>query len=267
MDGLFCCPCCKGRLLKEERRYFCEKGHSFDLSKSGYVNLLTGKSGGVHGDNKEMIRARRDFLGEGHYLPLREALCGLLEGIDPKTLLDVGCGEGWYTEGICEALPKTAVYGIDISRDALAFAGKRLRGQAELAVASAYDLPFKEERFDALTLLFSPFAEEEIWRVLKREGVLLMAIPGKRHLWQLKSVLYDTPYENAVSDFNLAGFDLFAKEHITFEKTFGSDTLKNLFAMTPYYYRTPREGILRAFQTKELTVVMEFHLLAYRKVN
>ena len=265
MDSLFRCPLCKGRLIGEERRYFCLQGHSFDLSRAGYVNLLTGKDGGVHGDNKEMIRARRDFLEEGHYLPLREALCDILKENAPDTLLDVGCGEGWYTEGMCASLGQARVCGIDISKDALSYAGKRLKGRAQLAVASAYELPFDDGSFDALTLLFSPFAQEELKRVLKKDGLFFMAIPGKRHLWQLKSLLYDTPYENKVADFTLAGFDLFEERHIVFERTFCGTALQNLFAMTPYYYRTPMAGRLRAAETKELTVGMEFHLLGYRR--
>ena len=265
MESLFCCPVCRGRLLKEERRLCCGDGHSFDLSKAGYVNLLTGKSGGVHGDNKEMIKARKAFLDEGHYLPLREALCDLLAENGAKRLLDVGCGEGFYTEGMAEKLPEALVAGIDISKDALAYGGKRLKGRAELAVASAYDLPFEDGLFDAVTLLFSPFAKEEILRVLCKDGLLVMAIPGKRHLWSLKSLLYKTPYENAVADFEIEGFSLVGQKHIAYQKTFRGQTLRNLFAMTPYYYRTPKEGVERANAAQSLQVEMEFHLLAYRK--
>lgn len=265
MNSLFRCPHCKARLSREEGRLCCLSGHSFDLAKAGYVNLLMGKSGGVHGDNKEMIKARKEFLSEGHYQPLRGALCDFLTEEQPKNLLDVGCGEGFYTEGLLDALKDCWVSGIDISKDALVYAGKRLGRRGELAVASAYDLPFEDGTFDAVTLLFSPFAKEEIMRVLKDEGVLVMAIPGKKHLWALKSLLYKTPYENQVADFEIEGFTLIKEEHIVYEKTFAGQTLRNLFAMTPYYYRTPREGILKAEQTTELAVGMEFHLLKYKK--
>ena len=266
MESLFCCPCCKGRLLKDEKRLTCAAGHSFDLARAGYVNLLTGKSGGVHGDNKEMIKARKAFLDEGHYLPLRDALCEMLRDLSPKKLLDIGCGEGFYTKGMKEALPGTLVAGIDISKDALGFAGRRLEGGAELAVASAYDLPFGDGTFDCAALLFSPFAKEEILRVLSKDGVLLMAIPGKRHLWALKSLLYETPYENLLSEFEIEGFSLMAQRHIAYEKTFAGQTLRNLFAMTPYYYRTPKAGVERACATESLKVELEFHLLCYKKL-
>jgi 23S rRNA (guanine745-N1)-methyltransferase len=165
-----------------------------------------------------------------------------------------------------EALPGTLVAGIDISKDALGFAGRRLEGGAELAVASAYDLPFGDGTFDCAALLFSPFAKEEILRVLSKDGVLLMAIPGKRHLWALKSLLYETPYENLLSEFEIEGFSLMAQRHIAYEKTFAGQTLRNLFAMTPYYYRTPKAGVERACATESLKVELEFHLLCYKKL-
>ena len=265
MESMFVCPLCRGALSREEKRLFCAKGHSFDLSKAGYANLLVGKGGGVHGDNKEMIRARKDFLEGGYYLPLRDALEEALRKACPESLLDVGCGECYYTEGMANVLGDCSIAGIDISKDALAYGAKRMKGSAETAVASAYDLPLSDGRVEALTLFFSPYAGEEFKRVLKKDGLFLMAIPGKRHLWELKSILYKEPYENKVADFALDGFVLEGEDYISTRRRVEGRALSDLFAMTPYFYRTPREGVARAKETEELEVGFEFHLLTYRK--
>ena len=265
MESMFICPHCRGALYKEEKRLLCHRGHSFDLAKAGYANLLVGKGGGVHGDNKEMIRARKDFLDGGYYLPLRDALVEVLKREAPESLIDAGCGECFYTEGMASTLPSCRIAGVDISKDALAYGAKRMKARAETAVASVYDLPVAEEAFDALTLFFSPFAGEEFKRVLKKDGLFVMAIPGKRHLWELKSILYKEPYENKVAEFALDGFSLLEERQVAFERTLEGKSLKDLFAMTPYFYRTPREGVERARAKERLTVGFEFHLLTYRK--
>ncbi len=265
MTGLFTCPHCKGQLIKEEKRLYCEKGHSFDMARQGYVNLLVGKGGGVHGDDKEMIRARRDFLNTGHYAPLREELSALIGREAPRTVLDAGCGEGYYTEGILSALPKSTVAGVDISKDALAYAAVRLKGRAQTAVASVYDLPAADGSFEALTLFFSPYCKDEYRRVLKKEGLFIMAIPGRRHLFEMKELLYEHPYENEVADFSLEGFELFYEKEIAYPMTVEGQALKDLFAMTPYYYRTPKAGRERAAHCDYLQIGAQFHLLGYRR--
>ena len=182
------CPNCRKPLLEEEKRWICPEGHSFDKAREGYVNLLF-RHGGTHGDNREMVLARRKFLDSGHYLPLRLLLCGRVKEQSPKTLLDAGCGEGYYTEGLSAALAQGELWGVDISKEALVCAGKRLKGKAKLAVASIYGLPFEDGCFEALTLTFSPYSGEEYRRVLKENGLLYMVIPGPQHLWELKEVL------------------------------------------------------------------------------
>lgn len=258
------CPNCRKSLFEDEKRWVCPAGHSFDKAGEGYVNLLL-RNGGTHGDNREMILARRRFLDSGQYLPLKLLLCGRVKEQSPGTLLDAGCGEGYYTESLSAALPQSELWGVDISKEALACAGKRLKGRANLAVASIYDLPFGNECFEALTLVFSPFSGEEYRRVLKENGVLYMVIPGRRHLWELKEVLYERPYENEVRDRTLPGFEFLAEDRISYTREVQGEDLQNLFRMTPYFYRTPKEGRERANVCSALTLTMEFHLLRYRK--
>ena len=125
--SIFCCPSCQKPLCREEHRLVCPAGHSFDVARSGYVNLLLSQQTGRkhHGDDKRMVKARSAFLERGHYDPMRQELIkqGLAAARQGMTVLDTGCGEGYYTAEMAKTLrereyrPKVA--GIDISKAAL----------------------------------------------------------------------------------------------------------------------------------------------------
>ena len=269
------CPVCGRPLREEETRYACARGHSFDRAKSGYVNLL---SGGGHaklpGDNRMMVRARRAFLEQGFYRPLAEALCGEMLalqrrcGWEAPALLDAGCGEGYYTGAVMRALGETcrpAVYGVDISKFALDAAAKQNR-DCRFAVASVFHLPVAAGRADCLTSLFAPYCGTEFWRVLKPRGAMVMVIPGRFHLWELKEAVYDRPYENEVRDYALDGFSFRARraveDVITLERP---EDIRSLFLMTPYYYKTSRQDQEKLFALERLRTRISFEILIYEK--
>lgn len=266
----FRCPVCGRQLENHEKAYICPNCHSFDKAKSGYVHLLTHHSGAKgHGDNKAMVCARRDFLDTGAYAELRAAVVQTAKKYTPAggTLLDSGCGEGYYTEAICAALDGyAAVLGFDISKDAVNLAAKRCKS-AQLAVASAFRIPAAEASVDVLTEIFSPFSEAEFARVLKQDGVLVEVIPGTRHLYGLKAAVYEKPYENEVADFVRTGYKLEEHLHLTGELHLNSaQDIGNLFLMTPYYYKTGRAEQARLAALTDLTTETEFHILVYRKI-
>ncbi|MBQ4325205.1 MAG: methyltransferase domain-containing protein [Clostridia bacterium] len=273
MEHLIVCPVCRGALTQAEGGYLCPLGHRFDTARRGYTNLLLGHSPGGHGDNREMILARQAFLGAGHYAPLLEALTHRAEQYFPEggLLVDAGCGEGYYTDGALRALASRGArgIGIDISKEALRAAGTRpsVKGGAlTLLVAGVYDMPLSDGCADMVLNFFAPLAREEYLRILRQDGILIMAIPARRHLFELKQVLYDTPYENEVQDFALAGFRLLHEDLISTRLSLdGSEQIGALFSMTPYYFRTPREGKERLARLSHLDVTAEFHLLTYRR--
>jgi len=270
MDLIFTCPVCQGPLTRETGRCVCPQGHRFDLSARGYVNLLPPSHRGDHGDNRQMIAARRAFLDGGWYQPLLDGAVEICRTLpDVKTLLDTGCGEGYYTDGILSALPGVRGFGIDISKDALRFAGVRksvTEGRLALAAASVYRMPVASGTVDLVLDFFSPLATEEFIRVLKAGGYFLYAIPGPRHLFGLKEVLYDTPYENRLSDTALPGFRLVCEREVegTLRLTEASQ-IRSLFMMTPYAYRTGARGRERLEQLSELVTPISFRLLLYRR--
>lgn len=260
METLLLCPHCGAPLAKEEKLFVCPHLHSFDISKNGYVNLLSG--GGAHGDNREMIAARTRFLDGGYYAPLRKALCQIAER-KGGVLVDAGCGEGYYTEALCQSFTHTV--GFDLSKDALKRAAKRVK-DAEFAVASVYKLPFPDEGADLVSCIFAPLALAEFTRILKKDGYLLLAIPDEEHLYALKAILYDTPYKNEVADTALAGFTLLENQALSFPLELeNTQSIEDLFKMTPYYYRTPEAGKDRLLSLPALRCTAAFRLLLYKK--
>lgn len=273
------CPVCHAPLVLDEnaKSYRCDKNHCYDRAKSGYVNLIPigKKRSKIPGDNKEMIRARADFLARGYYLPLSDTIgecaCKMLENIKNPVILDAGCGEGYYTEKLYRAVSftgrKVKLFGMDISKFALEMAGKHYAadGKITYAAASSFSIPLPDRSVDLLICVFSPYAQKEFLRVLKPNGKMILAIPGAKHLWELKSLLYDTPYENKVKDYPLEGF-IFDSVHKIDEQIFlpNSKVINDLFAMTPYSCNTPPEGIQKLKSYSSLSTRIQFEVLCYR---
>ena len=269
--SLFTCPVCGEALMFDEGAYRCVSGHCFDRAKEGYVNLLPAnrQHASAPGDDKDMVKARTAFLDSGRYTPLKEALCALAAKYagERTALLDAGCGEGYYTEGLSRVIAEKGgrTGGADLSKAAVKKAAKRCR-EAEIAVASVYHLPLAERSVDMVTDCFSPLAKEEYRRVLKDGGRFLYVVPGARHLWEMKEVLYEQPYENEVREEAYEGFRLQETVPLSFgihlEKT---EEIMALFRMTPYAWKTPKEGVERLAEQKELGLTAEFRILVYER--
>ncbi len=271
--SLFVCPICGAPLHREGSCYRCPSRHSYDISREGYVHLLPAnrKHSANPGDDREMIAARTRFLDGGWYAPLRDALCRLAAahtGQSPA-LLDAGCGEGYYTEGMFAALnhagksPRMA--GIDLSKAGLKKGARRAVG-VEFAVASVYHLPVADGAIDLLVDCFAPLAAEEYRRVLKPGGVFLYVVPAPRHLMELKAVLYEHPYPNPEEAISYDGFDYADIVPVTtVMNIWDSDTLSALFRMTPYAWKTPKEGVERLMALHRLDVTMDFRVHIFRK--
>ncbi len=271
--SLFICPICAAPLERKEGRYLCPNRHSYDISREGYVHLLPAnkKHSKDPGDDKAMAAARTRFLDGGWYSHLREQLCAL--GLDhmPRggAMLDAGCGEGYYTAGIAAALAEAGrevqIAGVDLSKHALKRAAKRT-GAAEFAVGSVYHLPVADGSVDLVLNCFSPLAIEEFQRVLKKDGVYFYVVPAADHLYEMKEVLYDAPYRNVEEDVPYDGFTSLGvvateKEiHLT-----DSETIMALFGMTPYAWKTSKEGVERLRQRSELRVTAAFRIHMFRK--
>ena len=270
------CPVCGALLTETERAFACANRHSFDRSRYGYVNLLQRQTKKLRGDDAEMVRARRDFLDGGYYQPLLDAILAEVseESKPVRRIADIGCGEGWYSCNLLRKLTadgnSAVLSGFDISPDALRYACVRSReagldAQTVWAVSSVNRLPLPDESADLALNLFAPCFPSEFARILRQGGLLLRAVPLQCHLWELKTALYDAPYENRPVLEAPEGFSLEKLREIRFRFTVQGDALTHLFAMTPYAHKTAAVDIKKLYQIDGLTVQAEFGLLCCRK--
>lgn len=274
MTSIFRCPLCGEKLEKPERVLRCEHGHSFDISAEGYTHLLPPNkmNSKIPGDSKEMAASRSAFLDKGYYEPLlRELEHAVLEFAKGKevSVLDCGCGEGYYTSHIAKTLkdriPKAKIAGFDISRPSVKRAAKRTK-EVEFAVASVFDIPVFDESFDILLNVFSPLSIGEYRRVLKSGGYYIYVVPAARHLWQLKAAIYDTPYENKEQDIPYEGFEHAETRRVRYKVLIENrEDILALFRMTPYYWKTSAKGAEKLSKLQSLETEVAFDIHIYKK--
>ncbi len=275
MTSLFRCPLCAAPLTRGEHSYACPRGHSFDIAREGYTHLLPAnqKHSKNPGDDRAMVAARSAFLDRGYYAPLRDALAALavrlLAGSPSPALLDSGCGEGYYTAGLYQALTAAGhaprIAGVDLSKFALKRAARRLP-EGEFAVGSVYRLPLPDGTVQLLTNVFSPLAAEEFARVLAPWGCFLYVVPSALHLWEMKQVLYDRPYENPVKTEDYPGFVHRETVPLRFSVRIDrAEDIMALFGMTPYAWKTPKKGVDRLRALDCLTTQVGFDIHVYQR--
>lgn len=268
------CPVCGGPLGVWGRTLRCAKNHSFDIAKEGYVNLLPiqKRHAADPGDGKAMVAARRAFLQSGAYDPFRRALGELCVQADFQAprIVDAGCGEGSYDRMVLDMLTaagqEAQLIGFDLSKPAVRLAAK-LVPQAAFAVGGSFCAPVGDGWADILLNVFSPFAAAEFSRMLCPGGLLIYAVPTPRHLFGLKEVLYEKPYENPDIRTEYPGFVPAGERIVTDTVTLDNAMAQALFTMTPYYYNTPTEGAARLAACTELKTEIGFRFLLYRRAE
>lgn len=264
-QNFYKCPVCQEALLLEARSFRCAHGHSYDIAKEGYVNLLLAnqKASKDPGDDKEMLLARRQFLEAGHYDPL---IAKLTEAMRPQastgTLLDIGCGEGYYTQQLAAALPWKVVYGFDISKPAMQLAAKRYP-QIHWAIASAARLPYLDESISSALSIFAPYHLDEVSRVLQPGGSLWVVGPGPQHLQELASLVYTDFQPHTASLETIASLQLSPSTQLTYQITPSPTDIINVWKMSPYYWHS-REG-LQAEVASLQTLTIDFRITRYQK--
>lgn len=240
------CPICSEALHQLDNGVQCPQGHRFDRARQGYLNLLPvqHKKSRDPGDNAAMVEARRRFLDAGHYAPLARRLAELAAEQSPSRWLDIGCGEGYYTARLAEALPAADGYALDISREAVKRACRRAP-QLTWLVASMARIPLADASCDLLASVFSPLDWQEASRLLAPGGGLLRMGPTREHLLELRSRLYDE-VRDYDDEKHLAlippGMQLAHSETLSYPLQLDSaEARADLLAMTPHGWRANAE--------------------------
>ena len=249
------CPICAAPLEQTDKTFRCGNGHSFDMARQGYVNLLPvqNKRSLNPGDTREQVLSRRAFLEAGFYAPIAEALCSAAKELNcAGPILDVGCGEGWYSAQLSDALNAPLV-GLDISKEAVRCAAAKYKN-AQWICGSAARLPVESGSVGLITSLFALTVPEEFKRVLRSDGYYFQVLAQEDHLLGLKSIIYPKllhKEKNTTPD--LPGFTLVRQIPIRFTFTVEGAQVQNLLSMTPHVYRISKEGAQRLQETDKLT--------------
>ena len=183
------CPVrnCHLELTRDEKRVVCLRGHSFDIARSGYINLLQPQErrAARPGDTASAVAARRRLHGRGVTEPLRIAISQTVRATSSDTVLDAGCGDGFYLGGLYSETGCDA-HGVDISTPAVDAAARRYP-ECEWVVANAdRALPYTDQSFDVLLSITARMNAVEFRRVLRDDGRMLIALPAPDDLIELR---------------------------------------------------------------------------------
>ncbi|HEY5334087.1 MAG TPA: methyltransferase domain-containing protein [Solirubrobacterales bacterium] len=181
------CPVCGGELSRADASLRCRDGHSFDIARQGYAGLTIGVRP-ISGDDAPMVRARRRVLETGVYAPILAELVDLVVGQvpPPSTVVDAGCGTGYYLAGVMDALPGARGLGLDSSAHALRAAARAHPRAAAIACDLFGPLPVASASVGLVLDVFAPRNPAEFRRVLLPDGMLVVTRPTDGHLAQLR---------------------------------------------------------------------------------
>ena len=266
------CPLCYQALYLQSNSWVCENNHHFDCAKEGYVNLLPVqfKRSKEPGDSAEMINARREFLDAGSYQPMRDKVAELIQTLLPEhncTVLDIGCGEGYYTQQIYQKLSdrNPQIYGLDVSKVAVKYAAKRYCA-IRFCVASSQRLPFCDDSLNAVVRIYAPCNENELTRVIKKDGYIITVAPAPRHLYQLKELIYPQVHLHPLKEEQFIGFDKVAEHQVSYTMELSGKQAFNLLQMTPFAWRASEETKQSLIARELFECETDFLICIYQRV-
>jgi 23S rRNA (guanine745-N1)-methyltransferase len=254
-DNLFRCPICSNSMkVIELKRFVCSSNHCFDLSKSGYVNLLTHPLKTKY--DKVMFDSRRIIFDSGVFAPLDIAISNViietLKSDDCKKMLDAGCGEGSHLSKILSYLTQDPYIrllgmGVDISKEGIVLASKQY-SESLWSVGDIANLPFANNQFDFIINILSPSNYDEFRRVLTDDGLVVKVIPGSDYLQELRSLLHRNTDKSVYSNESTIGlfrrnFTLVNIEKIRYKFSLESPLIEPLINMTPLSWSATKESV------------------------
>lgn len=199
---LFICPHCHQTLHLQERSLVCENRHSFDLAKQGYVNLAPQAKTSQH-YQKNSFLARQTILEAGLYDHILEGLTQQIEKLQPRSILDVACGEGFYSRKL-ESNYSGNYYAFDLAKDSILLASKAdFLQHIKWFVADLAKIPLENHSLDLILDVFSPANYQEFQRLLQPQGTVLKVIPGSQHLIEIRKILGKEAYQPEDIDHHL----------------------------------------------------------------
>ena len=309
--SLFICPLCQSPLQPADHTWRCDGSlnpkqttHPFDVARQGYVNLLPvqQKKSKAPGDSQQSIEARKRFLNAGHYQPLNDLICQKMTALlmakkaslkqknKPINWLDIGCGEGYYTQAMAQT-GMDMLIAADISKPAVVELARTSKALGRLwyqeakeakedgtyaaaiypLVTSAAHLPLRAHSIDGISSIFSPILPEAFNEVLSDAGYLIIAKPDIGHLATMREALFDDVREHDSEKFlqELAPyFQLLETHHVSSSLNLSAEGLADLMTMTPYAYRArsdKRQALLAEVAAQPFATEAKFVIYILQK--
>lgn len=258
----FACPICQENLTLLENSLKCCNRHSFDLAKFGYVNLAPQIKQSANYD-KENFQNRQQILEAGFYQAILNAVSDLLASSKTTTtILDIGCGEGFYSRKLQESHSEKTFYAFDISKDSVQIAAKSEPNWAvNWFVGDLARLPIKDASMDILLDIFSPANYGEFRRVLSKDGILIKVIPTENHLKEIRQRVQDQLTNKDYSNQDIKNhfqehFTILSSQTASLTKTITAEQLQALLSMTPLLFHVDQTKIDWS-QLTEITIEAE----------
>ena len=245
----FACPICQENLTLVESSLKCNNRHSFDIAKFGDVNLAPQIKQSANYD-KENFQNRQQILEAGFYQAILEVVSDLLaRSKTSTTVLDIGCGEGFYSRKLQESHSDKNFYAFDISRDSVQIAAKsEVNWAVNWFVGDLARLPIKDASMDILLDIFSPANYGEFKRVLKENGLLIKVIPTENHLKEIRQKVQDQLTNKGYSNQDIKNhfqehFTILSSQTASLTKTITTEQLQALLSMTPLLFHVDQSKI------------------------
>jgi len=261
------CPKCENSLNKIDKQYVCDFHHSYDIAKSGYVNLVLAnqKHSENPGDNDDSLRARNTFLNNGYYEPLACCLAEMINKYIKGPFLDAGCGTGYYLNYCFNHTSKVEYYACDLAKKGVEMASKQCK-EATCFVGNLFHLPIEDKALSGLMSVFTPYSAIEFSRVIKDNGYVISVTPTTNHLLEIKQVVYNEAYLNEEHWYDLPDFKLIEKKRVNYIMHFdNTEDILTLWRMTPYFHTTNKENNERLEKLEKIDCQADFLVCVYQK--
>lgn len=182
-NQFFQCPICKENLSFNENSLICCNGHNFDISKKGFVDLILNNKQQKNYDLKS-FENRHLVLERGMYDHIANKLVKLVTDLKLSNILDVGCGEGYYSKKISQITNN--ILAFDISKDSIQLAARGINTPVKWFIGDLAHLPIQNGVINGIIDVFSPANYDEFNRILSPNGYVLKVIPNQYHVQELR---------------------------------------------------------------------------------
>ncbi len=265
----FICPVCRSSMSFDSKSLICQNMHCFDASRFGYVNLfLNNKAQKLY--DKSSFENRESILEKGYYCSVLNAILNILSGLDTvNSILDAGCGEGYYSREAAKKFQKE-ILAFDISKDSIQIAAKRNTNHSvKWFVGDLAHIPIKDKSIDCILDVFSPANYNEFTRVLTDNGYIIKVIPGSNHLRELREAaseqLINKEYSNdRIASLFMNNFTVISQQRVcdTFDIT--QEDLSVFADMTPLLFNVDRSKLDLSVIS---TLTIEAEILLGKKIR